>query len=195
MTSVDVTIITATLPERSGMLAELEASIEAQTVRPTAWLIEEDQERIGPAVVLNRLAEQVVTTWLMPMGDDDLLDSDFFETLAPALDDPANGVVYAWPRLVGGDLPETAFQRPFNGMVLRQANFVCGGAACVRTDVWQQLGGYRPDPGWTEHEDWDLWCRALDAGVKFCCVPRVRWTYRLHGGNISVLRAERAAVA
>lgn len=192
--SVDVTIITATLPERAGMLAELEASIGEQTVKPAAWLIEEDDRREGPAVVLNRLAEQVRTTWLMPMGDDDLLDPTFFETLAVALDDPDPGVVYCWPRVIGSDqVPETAFQRPFNGMLMRWANGVCGGAACVRTDLWRRLGGYRPEPGWTEHEDWDLWNRAIDAGVEFRCVPKVRWTYRVHGGNISVPRAERAA--
>lgn len=172
-----ITVITATLPERARQFAELAETVARQSLPPARWLIEWDYAKRGPIDVLNDLAAQVETEWLFRIDDDDLLERDHFDTLKPYLVDDAD-IVYSWCH-ADGPLAPTQFQRPFDADRLKIQNTIPS-AACVRTDVWRALGGYR-QPEWTDHEDWDFWARALKAGARFVCVPIVTWTYRLHG--------------
>ena len=169
---MDLTVILATIPERRQLRTEAVRSVEVQTVTPRWLLVEEDVNHCGPAWTFNRLAERVSTEWLFPFADDDLLDPNHFEVLAPHLTAEWD-VVYSWPRLTGRDIPPDLFQReePFEN--LRDHNWISG-SACIRSSLWRQLGGYRT----VFHEDHDLWKRALDVGARFKCVPRVTWTYR-----------------
>jgi hypothetical protein len=174
-----VTVITASLPERAGLLAELAATIDIQTV-PVEWRVEVDYLREGPVTVFNRLASQVTTEWLFPIGDDDLFDPHHFATLDPFLHDGYD-IVYTWCRITGSsERPENQFQvclqDTFGWKHLRKENWIPA-AAAIRTSLWEKLGGYR-QPDWTVHEDHDLWVRALDADARFCCIPRVTYTYR-----------------
>ncbi len=172
---MDVTVVTPTIPERAPQLAELRASIEAQTVRPAAWVCGLDVQRVGPGPIVNDLIAEADTEWVIRVDDDDLLDPNFFETLAPHLTADAD-IVYPWCRVENGPIPDWAFQVPFDAEWLMFENFIpC--TAAIRRDVFIDLGGYREPPD-TPHEDWDLWRRALQSGARFLCVPTVTWTYR-----------------
>lgn len=162
----------------------------AQTVLPAQWLIEWDHSKRGPVDVVNDLAVDVVTPWLFPFADDDLLDPVHFEHLTDSLADEYD-VVYTWCRLERPNFPENEYQRRPTDLCretahdgrccfqsIRSGNWIPASAA-IRTDLWRRLDGYR-QPGWTEHEDWDFWTRALDVGARFRCVPEVTWTYRMH---------------
>ncbi len=74
----DLTIVTATIPERATLLHELRQSIALQTVRPP-WLVKTDWKREGPAAVINRLVDEVDTEWVFRCDDDDLFDPTHFE--------------------------------------------------------------------------------------------------------------------
>lgn len=180
--TADVTILTASMPERSGMLGELCASVAAQTVAPRAHLIAVDHPRDGFVATVNRLASQVTTTWLMVMCDDDLLDPHHLATITAAAG--WFDVAYTWCRSTGRDgwTPNAEF----DAATLRHRNFIPGGAALVRTSLWQELGGYRKTTDWDCAEDWDFWQRALEVGAEFVCEPKVTWTYRFHGQNLSL---------
>lgn len=201
MTEVlDLTLIMPTIPEREELRKQAIASCEAQLDVEYKFLIAEDREHNGVVPTVNSLAGCVTTEWLFPFADDDLLDEDHFRTLAPWLDDRAD-IVYSWCRVEGGgeEHPEDQFQVRWQDVHgwehLREANWIPA-SACIRTDLWWELGGYQ-EATWTEHEDWDFWVRALDAGAKFRCVPAVTWTYRMNPEweHLSKDRIERAECA
>lgn len=180
--TADVTLLTASMPERHRMLGELCASVAAQDVAPRAHLIAVDYPEEGFVATINRLARQVTTSWLMVLPDDDLLDRWHLSTIVAAAG--WYDVAYTWCRSEGRDgwTPNSAF----DAETLRRTNFIPGGAALIRTDLWKRLGGYRKTPDWDGAEDWDFWIRALDAGAEFVCEPTVTWTYRFHGQNLSL---------
>lgn len=171
-----------TIPEREALREEAIASLEAQT-EDVFFLQGIDTAHNGPVPTVNSLAACVGTDWLFPFADDDLLDPDHFSVLEKWCDDDAD-IVYTFCRIEGGgdehphDQFQVRLQDEFGWEHLRKANWIPASAA-IRTDLWHSLGGYR-EATWTEHEDWDLWVRALDAGARFRCVPTVTWTYRMN---------------
>ncbi len=60
--------------------------------------------------------------------------------------------------------------------------------ALIRTDVLQQLGGYRVMPNKFGWEDYDFWCKMVDHGLSGCHVPEILCRYRVH--NQSMLRTK-----
>lgn len=175
------TVIMPTIPERVEMRQQAIDSILLQT-EPVEYIIGEDATHRGPIPTVNDLAGCVETDWLFRLDDDDLLDADHFEVLSHWLTDAPDGtpvdIVYSWCRVEGDTHPENFFQRNFHPSHLETANWIpC--SAMVRTELWHDLGGLR-EPDWTQHEDWDFWVRAYNAGARFRCVPSVTWTYRLN---------------
>jgi glycosyltransferase involved in cell wall biosynthesis len=169
----DVTVITPTLPERTEFLEQCTSSVLAQTVKVT-HLVGVDEKRRGPQQTRNELASGVSTEWVLPLDDDDVLDTDFVATL---LDRSADAdVVYPFTRMVGRT--DWCPNRLFNPRMLFRRNFIPV-TALIRKDLFDMLGGYRKVP----LEDWDLWQRAFLHGAKFKCVPEVLWSYRFHEGN------------
>lgn len=170
-----ITAITASLPDRAWLLGELAASLAQQTV-PIEWRVAWDAGRTSPTPILNRLAATVATPWLFRCDDDDLYDPAHFEIILEHLDETVD-IVWTWCRIEGRRHPPGLFQRHFDADALRDENYIPS-AAAVRTSLWHELGGLRDD-GYSAHEDYDLWLRALEHGARFRCVPEVTWTYRL----------------
>jgi len=170
---IDLTVVTATLPERLDMLHELRQCIATQTERPR-WIVHTDHDRRGPARVINDLVDEVETTWLFRCDDDDLFDVDHFATIGEHLDDGAD-IVWSWPRVdPPGWIGETGLQVNMPLDFLERFNWIPS-AAAVRVSLWRDLGGYLP----VHNEDHDLWLRAHRAGARFRLIPRATWTYRL----------------
>lgn len=59
--------------------------------------------------------------------------------------------------------------------------------ALVRKTTWERLGGYErmKTGGW---EDYDFWCRCVEAGLDGLLVPEILARYRVHG--VSMLATE-----
>ena len=197
-----IAVLTPSLPERGELLAEAAASVRAQTLRPAVHAIAVDYENAGIGALLNRLARGTEAEWLARLDDDDLLQPSHLEVLSSAAEKA--DVVYSWcdvaPRVENGvvpDLPAVLEEdrwlpnQDFDESRLRAGNYIPA-TTLVRRSLWAELAGWRED-GWrfggerddpARTEDWDFWLRALDAGARFVCVPRVTWTYRYHGGNL-----------
>lgn len=171
-----IAVLTASLPERSQLLREAQASVAAQT-RPVTHLVGVDRDRQGPSVIRNRLAASWPDAdWYLPLDDDDLLDPDFLDVLWPHL--AGADVVYSWCRVEG--LDDWTPNRLFTPELLLKANFIPV-TALVRAELWREVGGMpeppegRVQPG----EDWEMWKRCLGEGAVFRCIPEVLWTYRV----------------
>lgn len=177
-----VTVITATIPERAGMLEECVASVCAQTYRDYEHLILLDSKREGCSAMVNRMVADAQGEWLLPIADDDLLLPGCLQTLLDHSEDA--DVVYSPPLVWGLHDPWWFFQAPP----------AIPSTALVRTSVWRELGGY--DETAVREEDRKLWAKAVERGARFVrASDDPTWIYRLnHGGNKSFAgRAELVA--
>jgi len=168
-----ISVITASLPSRSAMLAECVASVTAQTLAPLEHLILVDHHREGAARTRNRLVGAAAGDWIAVLDDDDLLFPDHLATLWEARD--TADVIYPYCEVSGR---EWSPNRPFDAAELRRGNYIPI-TALIRAD-YLRAHGWSPE---VDMEDWDLWLRLLDAGARFACVPKVTWLYRFHGSN------------
>lgn len=163
----DLTVITPTIEGREDQLLECVESVQGQTVR-AFHLIGLDQNRAGPAHVRNALVEQVDTTWVLFLDDDDVLDPDYIETVLPHFDQ--SDLVYTWCRKNF----EYETDLPFDAKALRKRN-VIPVTVCLRVDAFRAAGGFSDE---VAHEDWSLWLKLLDMNATFTCVPEHKWEYR-----------------
>jgi len=173
-------VCTPTIPGREAMLAECVASVEAQTLQPEAHLVIRDEERRGPAAMMNLLSVEAIDAgaeWIAQVADDDLLFPHHLETLATRMD---ADIIYPYCVVSGrGGWNPNA---PFDASRLRGENYIPA-TTMIRASLCAELG-WREDAA-HGFEDWDFWLRALDAGAMFACIPEVTWMYRFHGSNLS----------
>lgn len=169
-----LTVVTPTIPGREDFLEQCKDSVLKQTAGKLPHVVGVDHDREGPAVVRNRLVEQVETPWVLFLDDDDWLEYDYYERIDPHLVDP-HEVVYSWCKRVG---LKVNLDVEFDADSLRRDNFIPV-TACVRTERFRELGGFPPEAG---YEDWALWIKILDAAgpEAFCLVKEHLWTYRRH---------------
>jgi len=168
MKKYSVAVLTPTLGERESLLEECKASVRAQTV-PVQHLIAVDEDREGPSVIRNRLAEQTDAEWLLPLDDDDLLDPEAVHLLLSAAG--GSDVVYPWCRVTGSSWSPN---RLFTAKTLESHNYIPV-TALIRRSLWEKVK-WRVAP---HSEDWIFWRDCVKAGAKFTCIPEVLWTYRI----------------
>lgn len=72
----------------------------------------------------------------------------------------------------------------FRKEFLAEGNYIDAMALFIKTDLIA-IGGYHDMSGW---EDYDLWCRFIEFGMKAIFVPNILCRYRVHG--LSMLRTE-----
>lgn len=133
-----------------------------------------DSNREGPAVIRNRIMEGVFSEFALFLDDDDVLEPNYADIVAPHLDD--HDVVYTWCHRPGW---EADLDREFDPEILRGANFIPV-TACVRVSMFREAGGF---PEGVAYEDWALWLKLLDMGARFKCVPEKAWSYRRHADS------------
>lgn len=164
-----IAILTASVPERGGMLTEAIASVAAQTVAPEAHYIGIDYYRRGPVSIYNQLAQDVGTEWMTFLDDDDLLEPFHLEALLEQRHDA--DVVYApcHPNHHPG------YQEPFSHDHLGDSSIVPI-TAMVRASFFHRVGGFQDEWGY----DWKLWQRISQLGARFVRLDTPSWTYRTH---------------
>ena len=85
-------------------------------------------------------------------------------------------------------------QRTLVGTAPWQRETLCGGntvdaMALVRRSAWHAVGGYTHiEGGW---EDYDFWCKLIDAGFHGLQCPRVLAEYRSHSSSMSHMATNR----
>jgi hypothetical protein len=138
-------VVTPTVPGREYLLAECSASVIAAGL---VHLVGVDGARDGPAVVRNKLVEVVQSDWVVFLDDDDLLDPDYEKIVAPHFEH-ADFVYTGWD-LDGAEDPQPMGLDPF----LQSWRNTIPVTACVRTEVFRAVGGFRVDRPQEDHELW-----------------------------------------
>jgi len=174
---VTFTLVTATLPSRSKLLAEMLQSVSEQTVAPACHVVMRDDGR-GFVETVNRAVSLVDTDYFCLVDDDDLLLPNHVETLANAIT-PTTEILWTWTDVQGRAWNPNQGYEPGK---LQRENYIPSNML-MKTQLWRELGGYRKEP---RHPDWDMLQRCESAGADFYNVPEVTWVYRFHGKNTSV---------
>ena len=197
--SVNITVVTASMPDRAERLKHLVRSVQDQDVAPIDHLIRVEAPSLGqpnPVDVSkqrNALLDDVESEWLAVIDDDDYYYPHHFATIAPLLDTDAD-VIHTF--CDGHFLPMADVSTWGNEVIeqkLRYSNLFASGAA-IRTSKIREIGGWGGDFDFTTRrytatnatwEDWDLWVRLARAGARFACVPTETWCYSWGDWNSS----------
>jgi glycosyltransferase involved in cell wall biosynthesis len=146
------------------------------------------QPNRGLAAARNRGIAATSAPYVLPLDADDRLAPDAVERLLQAL--VAHGGDVATPLgRTFGDEDRPLPTRPATRRRLLAANCLVY-ASLFRRELFDRIGGYRPDaPG---YEDWDFWLSALEHGARFVHVRAPLFHYRKHGHTMLAQSDRRA---
>jgi hypothetical protein len=183
-----ISVAIATIPPRANLLSRALASVTAQTLAPTAVIVEWDHNRTGAGPTKNRAIEKVTTEWLAMLDDDDAFLPDHLEKLYRCAMETGADVVYPIPRWEipdGYSANTLRFGLPFDPEELRRRPYIPN-TVLVRTELVCQVGGFECYPG-TAWDDYGLFIKLLDAGAKFVHLTEVTWVWNQRGQNTAGL--------
>ena len=146
---------------------------------------------------LNLLMDQARTEWVIRMDADDISEVHRLERVAQYIsDNPKVDVWGSWTTIIDDSGAETgAFTPQTSTKAIMRAfpysNQICHPTVAFRRSFWKQMRGYL---GGMVSEDYDLWLRALNAGVEVRNIPEPLLRYRVHGGQASGTRRGYAEV-
>lgn len=192
-----ISVVTPTGGQRPEMLAEAIASVRAQTLAPLEHLVVDDGSRSvtghdgvtvlqidksGPGPARNAAIAQARGEAVALLDDDDLWHPHHLATVWEAMQTTGADVVYA-DCVVENRRDGYGFEVvDFDGDALMHRNFICLPATLVRTTALRAVGGFPNEP---RGQDWSLWKRMHQKGMRFHHVPIVTVTYRFHTDNIT----------
>ncbi len=143
------------------------------------------QEHGGCAAARQTGAVAARGEWVTKMDADDALTPDALEVLAAAMDaEPGYDIYSATGYKVYLDrsrrevLNDPKFLRPQSLTLedLIEDCWIFGGAASIRRETLERVGGFRPQ---VHCEDYDLWLRSLAAGATHRYVPAHIYLYSM----------------
>lgn len=167
-----IAVITPTLREREVLLAECKESVRQQDIKePVEHYVGVDDDRLGCGITRNRLVAGLNSSfdWLAFLDDDDLFLPNHLRILSEARE--TADIIYSDCETVGWK--KTWVTRAFDYQALLERNYISA-TVLMRREVFEKVGGFRR----CFAEDWDLWKRCAQAGMRFCYIPQVTWLYR-----------------
>lgn len=137
----------------------------------------------GLAEARNTAFKLSTTPQTLILDADNRLMPDACACLLETLEHAPADVGAAYPLLAveGHSKQAIANELPWNPQRLRQGNTV-DAMALVRRSAWEQVGGFVHTPGgW---EDFDFWCRFVEANLRAVQVPQLLAVYQHHGDSM-----------
>lgn len=190
----DLSVVITTIPTRQERRMIAHASVWNQTLRPQNIIIQTDNERVGAPLNRDRGLEQVETTWVAFLDDDDFFYPDHLEALYTAAIENDVDIVYSWFDVLGGTDPfPHNFGKPWDPENPVQTTVTI----LAKADVLRKAGGYTNTYGMSEEElakysqgntageDFRLIYNANAQGAKILHVPKKTWAYCHWSGNTS----------
>lgn len=117
---------------------------------------------------------------ILPLDADNTLEPRCLERLAAALTMRASAAHPTLRRF--GNASEVHAAQPWSVERFRRHNYI-DAMALIRKSAWAHVGGYVKGDfvGW---EDYDMWCRFVEAGFWSAAVPGAVAGYRVHGASM-----------
>lgn len=177
----DVTVVIASIPVRTTLLARALASVAAQTVPVDRVSIAYDYDREGAGPTRTRALRQVKTTWVAFMDDDDELLPQHLELLLCAAEETGADVVWPWFQVIGGGDPISC-NRGKQWNPSEPHTFPI--TTLVRNRLAQRCHFPDPLPGsGCAGEDFAFWIQMSDLGAKFHHINEATWYWHHDSGN------------
>jgi len=133
--------------------------------------------------------------FIFPLDADNRLEPDCLRLLVERLDTSAAAAVHPTLQRFGECTIRNVAQ-PWAAERLRHGNYI-DAMALIRKSAWAHVGGYAKG-GYVGWEDYDLWCRFIEAGLWSEPVPEAVAGYRVHRRSMLHTRtnvAQQAVVA
>jgi len=175
---MNITVLTATIPERSGMVVNAIDSVSKQNIQPENHIILVDTKKNGNFNTYQKLLEMADTEWVCFLDDDDIFYPNHLEKLIKN----SNGydVIYSNPSIVNDDTDWVHYLEPFSYDKL-MVDSIVPMTALVKKDLILQSGGFKT----VQHCDYLLWKALAQQGAKFNKIEDITWEYRFHNTNYS----------
>lgn len=170
---MSITVLTPTIEGREAQLAEACASVQAQTMQASDHRVWCDGNRDGPARVRNWLLAETETEYVAFLDDDDILYPDHLSVLAKHI--PGADLAFSWHD-AGPGVPRYDSWDASAYWTMRQGRNVIPVTVLAKTQSIREAGCFNASD---RYEDYQLWLRMLDLGMRFVCAPVVTWQYRI----------------
>jgi glycosyltransferase involved in cell wall biosynthesis len=171
---LELLIVDDASTDRSAAIAK--AWLERHATRFERAILVRHPSNLGLSTARNRAFEAARADNIFVLDADNIIHPKALSRLLEALED--SGAAAAYSQLVyfgeGAGLGV--------GNVWRSESFKCDNyvdaMALVSKAAWASVGGYSPmDYGW---EDYDFWCKLIEAGLVGVYVPELLCRYRIH---------------
>jgi len=150
--------------------------LQAQKDRFNAASLVRRPRNRGLSAARNLAFDMARTAFVFVLDADNLLQPAAIGRLLETLED--TGAAAAYSALVYfGELDGLNVANVWRPDAFKPDNYV-DAMALVRKSAWAAVGGYSPmDFGW---EDYDFWCKFVEAGLEGVYVPELLCRYRIH---------------
>jgi glycosyltransferase involved in cell wall biosynthesis len=135
----------------------------------------------GLAAARNTAIERARSEYVFVLDADNQIYPRCLEVLRQALDSERLAFAYSIIEQFG-DVHSIIGCDGWSPAKIAGGNYV-DAMALMRRDTWKRVGGYRRMrvSGW---EDYDFWCRCVEASLAGVLVPEVLCRYRVHGASM-----------
>lgn len=130
----------------------------------------------------NTAIAQIRTPYTFILDADNLIYPRALKTLREAIEASGAAMSYSLTSVFGGreDIIGNSIWLPEK---FSSGNYI-DAMAMIRTSVLFELGGYRIMPNKFGWEDFDFWCKMVDASLEGCHVPEILCRYRSHPNSM-----------
>lgn len=144
----------------------------------------------GLARARNGAIDAARSDYVMVLDADNHLHPRCVERLLQSLSDAPHGFAYSILERFG-DFEGLMGTSSWSVELLSKGNYI-DAMALLRKSTWRRVGGYNRMNvgGW---EDYDFWCKCVEAGIDGLFVPEILARYRQHRTSMLATETERGA--
>ncbi len=148
--------------------------------RFTRVAVYSNKSNSGLGTTRNRAFAEAESLFVLPLDADNKLGPNCSERLLTALETSPAAFAYPIIRQFGEATGRMGYQ-PWNPLLLSCINYI-DAMALVNKSAWSAVGGYEQErSGW---EDYQFWCRVVEAGYWGLQVPDAIAFYRVHSQSM-----------
>lgn len=178
-TSLSLVVVDDASPD--GGADEVRRWMGAKGSRFEETVLLQHDHNVGLAATRNTAIEYAASEYVFVLDADNVIYPRCLESLRSALD--GNSLAFAYSIIEQfGDVRSIIGCDGWSPAKIAHGNYV-DAMALLRRDTWKRVGGYRKMSvsGW---EDYDFWCRCVEANLAGVLVPEILCRYRVHGRSM-----------
>lgn len=153
---------------------------------PSNFVFDYQTKNRGMHRVTNYAAKKVTADYLFIFSPDDELKETYLEETVHYLDThPETAAVCTWLEYFGENTGVKKYSKDSCTLPAMLLENGFSGAAVIRKDAWNAVGGYDEHRSQKVHEDYNLWLAMLRSGYTLGVVPRPLLRYRIRADSLS----------